>query len=177
MGALVAAGLLLAIGGGIARGQAGGDAEKEIDLERTVTIEARLLGVEKVPVRGSIAVARFRFEGGAYRGSTLGLAYDYSRPVRLRSWDIHDASGYRRIGGAEVRESAVGRWDALLRPGSHEPVNAIVLMLTQHDLNEDEERRRWHFKAIESIEPLSPGAALDTAAGSDPSQTGSRSDR
>jgi len=130
--------------------------EDEIDLERTVTIEARLLGVERVPMPGSIAIARFSVVGGGYDGSMLSLAYDYTRPVRLRSWDVHDASGFHRTGGARVTEPAVGQWDDLLRPDSHEPVHTLVLTMIQHDLNEDEKRRRWHFKTIESIEPRFP---------------------
>jgi hypothetical protein len=74
--------------------------------------------------------------------------------VLVRSWDVHDASGYQRIGGADVTEPALGQWDELLRPGSHEPVHTLHLVLIQHDLNEDEKRRRWHFKAIEAITPM-----------------------
>jgi hypothetical protein len=91
----------------------------------------------------------------------LSLAYDYSRPVRLRSWDVHDASGNRRIGGARVIEPALGQWDALIRPDSHEPVDTIDLKLTQTDLDEDEQDHRWHFTSIESIRPLRMDDGLD----------------
>ena len=81
------------------------------------------------------------------------MAYDHSRPVRLRSWDVHNESGYRRIGGARVTELPLGQWDYLLVPGSRRPVRKILLTLLQHDLNEDEEQRRWHFKELVSIAP------------------------
>jgi hypothetical protein len=157
------AGLALCLSLGLspaALGREEGD-EEEIELERTLTLEARLLGVETVPVPGSIAIARFRLVGGGYDGSILSLAYDYARPVRLRSWDVHDASGYHRIGGAVVTEPAVGQWDHLLREDSHQPVHGLVLTLTQHDLHEDEKDRRWHFTRIESIEPAGRDPAAD----------------
>lgn len=130
--------------------------DEELIVERTVTLEAELVAVERPPVLEFRAIGRFRVRDGEYRGCLLSLAYDYSRPVRLRSWHVHDPSGHRRIGGARVREPALGQWDALLLPGSHQPVDAIVLSLIQTDLNEDEEQRRWHFTAIESIAPLHP---------------------
>jgi hypothetical protein len=42
----------------------------------------------------------------------------------------------------------------LFRPGSHQPVDTIVMTLIQTDLNEDEKDRRWHFTAIETIHPI-----------------------
>jgi len=131
---------------------------EEIEVERTVTFDVRLLDVERVPVPGSLAIARYRVMSGSYRGATFSLAYDYERPVRLRSWDVHDASGYQRIGGARIRDAAPGQWDALLLPDSYLPVEEMTLTLIQHDLNEDEENRRWHFTAIESI--VLPGLGM-----------------
>ena len=128
----------------------GTDEEDEIELERTIDLEATLVGVEAVP-RSGRAIARFRILEGEYSGALFSFAYDYSRPVRLRSWDVHNESGYRRIGGARVTELPLGQWDYLLVPGSHRPVGKILLTLLQHDLNEDEEQRRWHFKELVSI--------------------------
>jgi hypothetical protein len=156
----LAACLLLALSG-LAHGQTEDDKEEDIELERTVELEAELITVEPVPTLEASAIARFRIVDGQYRGSTFTLAYVHERPVRLRSWDVHDPSGYRRIGGARVTEPPLGQWDALLRPGTHEPVHTLFLTLIQHDLNEDEEDRRWHFKAIESIAPVRQYDALD----------------
>jgi hypothetical protein len=156
----LAACLLLALSG-FAQGQTDDDEEADIELERTVELEAQLIGVERVPKLEATAIARFRILDGEYRGATFTLAYVHERPVRLRSWDVHDASGYRRIGGARVTEPPLGQWDALLTPDSHEPVYTLFLTLIQHDLNEDEEDRRWHFKAIESIAPERRYDALD----------------
>jgi hypothetical protein len=150
---------------GFAHGQTEDDEEEDIELERAVELEARLIGVERVPTLQATAIARYRIVDGEYRGSTFTLAYVYERPVRLRSWDVHDPSGYRRIGGAQVTEPPLGQWDALIPPGSHEPVETLYLTLIQHDLNEDEEDRRWHFKAIESIAPVRRYDALDITGG------------
>lgn len=146
---------------GLAHAQTADDEEEEIEVERTVELEAELIGVERVPTLEASSIARFRILDGEYRGSTFTLAYVHERPVRLRSWDVHDPSGYRRIGGARVTEPALGQWDALLRPGTHEPVHTLSLTLIQHDLNEDEADRRWHFTAIESIAPMRRYDALD----------------
>jgi hypothetical protein len=124
--------------------------DDEIELERTVYLSAELLDVRRVPSQETRAVARFRVTRGSYRGSIISLAYDFAFPVRLRSWDIHDQA-YKRIGGARVTEPGNGRWDLLSRDGGPQPVRAIELQLVQHDLNEDEERRRWHFKRIEAL--------------------------
>ena len=128
------------------------DDEDEIELERMIDLVATLVGVEAVPKSGR-AIARFRILEGEYSGAMFSFAYDYSRPIRLRSWDVHDESGYRRIGGARVTELPLGQWDYLLVPGSRRPVGRILLTLLQHDLNEDEEQRRWHFKQLVSIVP------------------------
>jgi hypothetical protein len=128
------------------------DEEDEIELERTIDLQATLVGVEAVP-RSGRAIARFRILEGEYSGALFSFAYDYSRPIRLRSWDVHNESGYRRIGGARVKELPLGQWDYLLVPGSRRPVGEILLTLLQHDLNEDEEQRRWHFKELVSIAP------------------------
>ena len=146
---------------GLAQGQTEDDEEDDIELERAVELEARLIAVERVPKLEATAIARFRIVDGEYRGSTFTLAYVYERPVRLRSWDVHDPSGYRRIGGARVTEPPLGQWDALIPPGSDEPVETLYLTLIQHDLNEDEEDRRWYFKAIESITPVRRYDAVD----------------
>ena len=127
------------------------DEDEDIEIERSLEIEIRLIGVEKLPHPGSTAIARFRVLSGEYQGALFSLAYDYIQPVRLRSWDVHEPSGYRRIGGARVIAAPLGQWDELFRPGSHEPVETIVMSLIQTDLNEDEEDRRWHFTAIEWI--------------------------
>ena len=130
------------------------DDNEEIELERTVELQARLISVERVPTRDTTVIARFRVTEGEYRGATFSLSYDYMPPVQLRSWDMHDVSGYRRLGGARFSEPPSGQWDGLLRPGSYEPVETVSLSLVQHDLNEDEEDRRWHSKRIETILPL-----------------------
>jgi hypothetical protein len=137
------------------------DDDKDLVVERTVELQVQLLGVETLPLPGSTAIARFRIRDGEYRGSLFSLAYDYSRPVRVRSWDVHEPSGYRRIGGARVTEPPLGQWDELFRPGSHKPVDTIVMTLVQTDLNEDEEDRRWHFTSIESIRPWRVYDVLD----------------
>ena len=124
--------------------------DDEIDLERTVHLTAELVDVRRVPAQETRAIARFRVTQGGYRGATLSLAYDFAFPVRLRSWDVHNQA-YQRIGGARVTEPGDGRWDLLSRDGGPEPVREIKLRLVQHDLNEDEKRRRWHFKRIEAI--------------------------
>ena len=125
--------------------------DEEIEVERILEIEVRLIGVEKMPRPESRAIARFRVLDGEYQGAIFSLAYDYTRPIQLRSWNVHEPSGYRRIGGARVDEPPLGQWDELFRRGSHEPVETIFMSLIQTDLNEDEEDRRWHFTAIESI--------------------------
>lgn len=165
MRAVFLAACLLAPLCGFAFGQTDDDEEEEIELERTVELEARLIGVERVPKLEATAIARYRIVDGEYRGSTLTLAYVYERPVRLRSWDVHDPSGYHRIGGARVTEPPLGQWDALIPPGSQAPVETLHLTLIQHDLNEDEEDRRWHFKAIESIAPVRRYEPLDMMGG------------
>ena len=128
------------------------DEDDEIELERAIDLAATLVGVETLPGSGR-SIARFRILEGEYRGALFSFAYDDSRPIRLRSWDVHDESGYRRIGGARVTELPLGQWDYLLVPGSRRPVGKILLTLMQHDLNEDEEQRRWHFKELVSIVP------------------------
>jgi len=138
------------------------DDDEEIELERTVELQARLISVERVPTRDTTVIARFRVTDGEYRGATFSLAYDFMPPVQLRSWDIHDVSGYRRLGGARFSEPPIGQWDELLRPGSYEPVEIVFVSLVQHDLNEDEEDRRWHAKRIETILPLERYHALET---------------
>ena len=128
------------------------DEEDEIEVERTIELQATLVGVEALP-QNDRTIARFRILDGEYAGALFSFAYDYSRPVRLRSWDVHNESGYRRIGGARVTELPLGQWDYILMPGARRPVRTINLTLTQYDLNEDEEKRRWHFKTLESIVP------------------------
>ncbi len=128
--------------------------EDELEVERTIDLQATLVGVESLPKDGR-AIARFRILDGEYAGALFSFSYDYSRPVRLRSWDMHNESGYRRIGGARVTELPLGQWDYLLVPRSRRPVKTIDLTLLQHDLNEDEEQRRWHFKTLVSIVPAS----------------------
>jgi hypothetical protein len=137
------------------------DGDEEIELERIVELQARLISVERVPTRDTTVIARFRVTNGEYRGATFSLAYDFMPPVQLRSWDLHDVSGYRRLGGARFTELPTGQWDELLRPGSYEPVETVFLSLVQHDLNEDEEDRRWHSKRIEAILPLERYKALE----------------
>ena len=137
------------------------DDDEEIELERIVELRARLISVERVPTRETTVIARFRVTDGEYRGATFSLAYDFMPPVQLRSWDMHDAAGYRRLGGARFSDPPTGQWDDLLRPGSYEPVETIFLSLVQHDLNEDEEDRRWHSKGIETILPLERYNALE----------------
>ena len=128
------------------------DEDDELEVERTIDLQATLVGVESVPKDGR-AIARFRILDGEYAGALFSFSYDYSRPVRLRSWDMHNESGYRRIGGARVTELPLGQWDYVLVPGSRRPVRTINLTLMQYDLNEDEEQRRWHFKTLVSIVP------------------------
>jgi hypothetical protein len=139
--------------------------DEEIEIERVLEIEIRLIGVEKMPRPESTAIARFRVLGGEYQGAIFSLAYDYTRPIQLRSWNVHEPSGYRRIGGNRVDEPRLGQWDELFRLGSHEPVETIFMSLIQTDLNEDEEDRRWHFTAIESIRPFRVYDILDPQRG------------
>ncbi len=132
--------------------QADEDEDDELEVERTIDLQATLVGVEFLPKDGR-AIARFRILDGEYAGALFSFSYDYSRPVRLRSWDVHNESGFRRIGGARVTELPLGQWDYVLAPGSLRPVRTINLTLLQYDLNEDEEERRWHFKTLLSIVP------------------------
>ncbi len=158
LGVFLAASPPVTLGPGLAKTETAAEVESEtgeddeIELERPIDLAATLVGVEVLP-RSGRSIARFRVLEGEYRGALFSFAYDYSRPVRLRSWDVHDESGYRRIGGARVTELPLGQWDYLLVPGSHRPVEKILLTLLQHDLNEDEEQRRWHFKELVSIVP------------------------
>ncbi len=126
--------------------------EDEIELERTLDLQASLIEVEELPTHDR-TIARFRILDGEYRGAMFSFAYDKARPVRLRSWDVHDESGFKRIGGARVEELPLGQWDYLLLPRSHRPVRRIHLSLVQYDLNRDDEDRRWHFRQLLSIEP------------------------
>lgn len=127
--------------------------EQEIELERSRTLRLELLEVEFPPIGLTEAIARFRIASGEYRGALLSLAYDYSRPIRILSWDVHDAGGGQRIGGAEMRTQRFDEWEALFPAGSDRPFETLNVRLTQHDLNEDEQNRRWHFVRIEAIGP------------------------
>lgn len=135
--------------------------DDEIELERTIDLEATLVGVEDLPREGR-AIARFRVVDEEYGGALFSFSYDYSLPVRLLSWDMHNESGYRRIGGAHVAELPLGQWDYLLLPGSHDPVGTVYVTLLQYDLNQDEEERRWHFKELVSI-AVTPRILLEPA--------------
>ncbi len=128
------------------------DKDDELEVERTIDLQASLVGVEWLPKDGR-AIARFRILDGEYAGALFSFSYDYSRPVRLRTWDVHNESGFRRIGGARVAQLPLGQWDYILVPGSRRPVRRVNLTLVQYDLNQDEERRRWHFKTLLSIVP------------------------
>jgi len=150
---------------GLAVGQTGmnPDEEEELVVERPVDLELRLIDVERLPTDDSRRIARFRVLGGPYRGAFVSLAYETGRPVRVRSWNVHEPSGYKRIGGAREFEPAIGQWDDLLRPDSDgEPVETLFLTTTQFDLNEDEEDRRWHFTAIDSLQSIWSYDRLDT---------------
>jgi len=127
--------------------------EEEIELERFRTLGLELLNVEFPPSGLTEAIARYRISGGEFRGATLSLAYDYSRPIRLLSWDVHEVSGVKRIGGAMIRSQTFGQWEALFPPGADRPFDTLNVRLVQYDLNEDEKKRRWHFIRIDAIGP------------------------
>ena len=152
---------------GLAVGQTGmnpdDDEEEELVVERPVDLELRLIDVERVPTDDSRLIARFRVLDGPYRGAFFSLAYETGRPVRVRSWNVHEPSGYKRIGGAREYEPAIGQWNELLRPDSdREPVETLFLATTQFDLNEDEEDRRWHFTTIDALNSIWSYDRLDT---------------
>jgi hypothetical protein len=129
------------------------DEEEEIELERFRTLGLELLNVEFPPSGLTEAIARYRISGGEFRGATLSLAYDYSRPIRLLSWDVHEVSGVKRIGGAKIRSQTFGQWESLFPPGADRPFQTLNVRLVQFDLNEDEKKRRWHFIRIDAIGP------------------------
>ena len=64
----------------------------------------------------------YRVVGGAYDGTVFILSFSPTRPLRLRHWGLHRASGTRQIGGGIVSEPAEGQWDPLLPWGSTDPV-------------------------------------------------------
>lgn len=128
------------------------DDDQEIELERSVTLQLVLLDVEFPPSGLTEAIARFRVaSSGEYRGSMFSMAYDYSRPVRMLSWDVHDIAGKKRIGGAMIRSQSLGEWEALFPMGSDRPFETLNVRLIQYDLNGDEKKRRWHFIRIDAI--------------------------
>src|SRR5262245_33215347 len=77
-------------------------------ITRPVSFEAELSSVERVPVPDGPLIVRYRITGGEYRGGLFTLVYDAALPVRLRSWDVHDAPLYRRVGGGRVDGSTTG---------------------------------------------------------------------
>jgi hypothetical protein len=151
-----ALGLLAALGAGPAAAQTADAPVGEPEPgQRSVSMVVALITADPLPVPGSRAVARFRVVDGEFRGALFSLAYDFERPVRLRSWDVHDASGFHRIGGARFVEPPTGQWDALLIPGSPTPVAVLEVTLVQTRLFPEERRERWHFTKLESIVPRS----------------------
>lgn len=130
-------------------------AEPEAEpTERPVSFEAQLASLERVPVPGGPVIARFRIASGEYRGGLFTLVYDAALPVRLRSWDVHDAPLYRRVGGGRVDPSTTGQWDWLVADGPEDPPEWLSVTLLQRDLDDRPRTTRLYLTAIQSLAPL-----------------------